>query len=497
VKIFLQGLDHRYAVEQMLFTLYPAERAEYTVLSPGEDGIIFRLHRGDRFTTITCRITKEGISYLGRTSMRNDAMSSEILEDRYIQRMIKTAFYRAALRSGLERPEWGKLTGVRPVKLMTEELQITGDPESAKTRFIRDFDVSPERAELCLDSALATEAVRSRLQEKDVCLYVGIPFCPSRCDYCSFVSQSVEKSMQLIPPFLEALREEMTALSESVTQSGLRIISIYFGGGTPTTLSAVQLDTLMCDLEEYFDLSNVMEYTIEAGRPDTITKDKLDVFQRHGVTRVSVNPQTMSDDVLTAIGRKHSSQDTIDAFSLVRQVGNFDINMDLIAGLSSDCVKSFQDSIDSVIHLHPENITVHTLSLKKGARLRKEKLTIPDALQVRQMLAYSVTALKEAGYRPYYLYRQKFMSGGFENVGWTLPGHKNIYNVCIMEELCSILALGGGGSTKLIAPGDGKNIRLMAPKYSYEYISHISKVCSDKIKIKEFYDGLSVRGNQS
>ncbi|MBR4077164.1 MAG: coproporphyrinogen dehydrogenase HemZ, partial [Oscillospiraceae bacterium] len=324
------------------------------------------------------------------------------------------------------------------------------------------------------------------LPEKGVCLYVGIPFCPTRCAYCSFVSHSVEKSMKLVSPFFDALMEEIDATAEQVNKLGLIPVSIYMGGGTPTTLSAEQLDILLTKLESVFDLSAVRENTVEAGRPDTITMEKLEVLKKHGVSRISVNPQTMTDSVLEAIGRKHTAQDILDAFDMVRKVGGMSVNMDLIAGLPTDTPESFRSTMDAVMALAPENITVHTLSLKKGARLMDEGGDIPTPASVKEMVDYAHALLQGDGYEPYYLYRQKNMSGGFENTGWCKPGYENLYNIFIMEELCSIIAMGAGGSTKLVRP-DGKIERIFAPKYPNEYITNIAKTCADKNKISEYY----------
>ena len=262
------------------------------------------------------------------------------------------------------------------------------------------------------------------------------------------------------------------------------------GGGTPTTLSAEQLDRLCSVLGDEFDLSAVREYTVEAGRPDTISADKLSVLRAHGVDRVSVNPQTMSDRVLELIGRRHTASDIERALQLVREVGGFDVNMDLIAGLPGDSAEGFRDTVEKVLALGAENITVHTLSLKKGSRITLEEVPIPGADEVAAMLDFAGERLSAAGYSPYYLYRQKFMSGGFENVGWAKDGRVNLYNICIMEELCSIIAMGGGGSTKLIRPDDGRNIRIMAPKYPLEYINSIGNTCAEKVKILDFYNNI-------
>jgi oxygen-independent coproporphyrinogen-3 oxidase len=293
--------------------------------------------------------------------------------------------------------------------------------------------------------------------------------------------------MKLIPPFFEALLKEVEATAQQVNALGLRPVSLYMGGGTPTTLNAQQLEILCTKLEECFDLSALREYTVEAGRPDTISEDKLIVLRKHGVDRLSVNPQTMDDRVLELIGRRHTAEDIVKALEIVRRVGGFDVNMDLIAGLPGDSVEGFTDTVEKVLALGAENITIHTLSLKKGSRITLEGIAIPTAEEVSGMLDYAGERLSGAGYAPYYLYRQKFMSGGFENVGWAKDGRINLYNIVIMEELRSIIAMGGGGSTKLIRPDSGRNIRIMAPKYPMEYINNIDKTCKDKTGISDFY----------
>ena len=487
MKLYFTGHDLRYAAEQMLLTLYPEERPEYPEGRPEGDRAELSLHRGEKYLTAVCTLVRGDEKSLGRASARLDALTDELTADSISQRLIKNAFYRAAMRSGHEKPAWGALTGVRPGKVFCSIMKKGASPDEAERRFIRDYDVSPERAALCRETSLVTQSAAASLGEKDVCLYVGIPFCPTRCSYCSFVSQSVEKSMKLIEPFTDALMLEIGALARTVDALGFRVISVYMGGGTPTTLSAPQLDRLCSALEESFDLSDLREYTVEAGRPDTISEDKLRVLRSHGVDRISVNPQTMSDAVLETIGRKHTARDITDALEKVRRVGGFAVNMDLIAGLPSDTAEGFQATLDAVLALSPENITVHTLSLKKGSRITLEGSALPTVDEVSRMLDYAGERLASCGYAPYYLYRQKFMSGGFENVGWAKPGYVNLYNVCIMEELCSILALGGGGSTKLIAPDGGRNIRLFDPKYPTEYIEGIERICADKDKIREFY----------
>ena len=487
MRLYLHGHEYKYAVEQMLLTMFPAERPEYPGGKPEGERLEIRLSRGTERTTACCTLHINGGTYTGRAQCTNAAMTDALHTDRVRQRLIKNAIYRAALRSGCPRPAWGALTGVRPGKVLSTLIAEEHDEDKALRRFIDEYDVSPARAQLCMMTTRETLRAAASLSPKDICLYVGIPFCPTRCAYCSFVSQSVEKSMKLIPPFLEALEKEIAATAAQINALGLRVVSVYMGGGTPTTLSAEQLDRLCTVLEDEFDLSAVREYTVEAGRPDTISADKLRVLRAHGVGRVSVNPQTMSDRVLELIGRRHTAADIEHALQLVREVGGFDVNMDLIAGLPADSAEGFAATMEQVLALAPENITVHTLSLKKGSRITLEGSTLPGESEVGRMLDTAAERLRSGGWAPYYLYRQKFMSGGFENVGWAKPGSENIYNICIMEELCSIVALGGGGSTKLISPDGGRNIRFFAPKYPSEYISGIQKTCHDKQGIIDFY----------
>ena len=488
MRLYLHRHEYKYAVEQMLLTMFPAERPEYPDGKPEGERLEISLSHTAQRTTACCALRINGGIYKGRAQCANAAMTDELHTDRVCQRLIKDAIYRAALRSGCPRPAWGALTGVRPGKVLSSLIAEEHNEDKALRRFIREYDVSPARAQLCMTTTRETLRAAASLSPKDICLYVGIPFCPTRCAYCSFVSQSVEKSMKLIPPFLEALEKEIAATAAQVNALGLRVVSVYMGGGTPTTLSAEQLDRLCSVLGDEFDLSAVREYTVEAGRPDTISADKLSVLRAHGVDRVSVNPQTMSDRVLELIGRHHTASDIERALQLVREVGGFDVNMDLIAGLPGDSTEGFRDTVEKVLALGAENITVHTLSLKKGSRITLEEVPIPGADEVAAMLDFAGDRLSAAGYSPYYLYRQKFMSGGFENVGWAKDGRVNLYNICIMEELCSIIAMGGGGSTKLIRPDDGRNIRIMAPKYPLEYINSIGTTCTEKAKILGFYN---------
>ncbi len=497
MKLYLNGHSYKYALEQIMLMLFPDERPEYPDSIP-ETAVacVSDLRLGRIWCTSVCTLLLSSGTFRAAARVRTEELTDELTRTRLLTKIVKLAFYRAALRSGLPKPEWGALSGIRPTKLLTRRLEAGMPPDAALRDFCREYDLSPARAALCLDTANASLRVQHSLSPRDVCLYIGIPFCPTRCAYCSFVSNSVEKSMKLIEPFLQALLQEVDATAETVRRLGLRVISIYMGGGTPTTLSSSQLDILCSRLAERFDLSSLREYTVEAGRPDTITSEKLRTLRAHGVGRVSVNPQTMCDSVLEVIGRRHTAADIVNALKLVRAEGGFSVNMDLIAGLPSDTPEIFSRTLDQVLALAPENVTVHTLTLKKGSRITLAvtdgaDAALPSPLDVSLMLDEAMSRLRDSGYTPYYLYRQKFMSGGFENVGWTKPGFENLYNICIMEELCSILAMGGGASTKLVDASRGHIERVFAPKYPQEYVSSIGKTIEDKSKVEVFYNALA------
>lgn len=377
-------------------------------------------------------------------------------------------------------PEWGSLTGVRPAKFARGFLERGYSPAEVARIMTEEYKVSPARRALAIRSAGIAWDRKKKLAPKDISLYIGIPFCPSRCSYCSFVSHSIEKAGALMAPYLDTLCAEIEHSGQVVGQAGLRIVSAYIGGGTPTTLSAQQLERLLDTVHGSFDLSYCSEFTVEAGRPDTITEEKLRVLAQHGVDRISINPQSMNDDVLVAIGRKHSAQDVVKTYQLARNIGFRVINMDTIAGLDGDTPESFARTIQELIALGPENITVHTLAVKRGANQNDRLRAVSRHDAVRQMLEHSTRLLTAAGYSPYYLYRQKFMAGGYENVGWTRQGFECDYNIYMMEELQTILSLGAGGVTKLIGADSYKIQRISNPKYPYEYNSALEKINAGK-----------------
>ncbi len=496
MELFFRNHDYKYAIEQIMLMLFPGERPVYPDRMPPEGLPLYAVvtldEDSERFYALT-DLFQNGVRYEGRASVFRQELTDPILSLRAQQRILKESFYRASVQLLGKKPVWGALSGVRPARLMRAVLRETPDDAHAMARFMELYDVSPGRTALCLDAAKQAAEADRQLEQRDVCLYISIPFCPTRCAYCSFVSQSVEKSMALIPPYLEALRKDLFATAAAVEEAGLRVVSVYFGGGTPTTLSPEQLGRLLELLFDEFDLSFCREVTVEAGRPDTITGEKLAVLSEFGVNRVSVNPQSMSDRVLAAIGRRHSAADVIDALALVKSAGSFTVNMDVIAGLPEDSLKDFRETVELVLRMEPENITVHTLTLKRGSRITTEGIHLPSGREVGEMLEQAEHLLRRRDYRPYYLYRQKYMSGGYENVGWTRPGKENLYNICVMEELRSVISMGAGASTKLTV-GDGRLQRMLSPKYPREYMDSIHKVCADKERIVDFYRSLREGG---
>ena len=488
MKLVLKGHDERYTVEQSLMNLFPGELPVYGPIGPGENG-----------AAVTCRevgdsLTAEAaLTYRGNTVLRSyETTLSGSDFDREGQRRhaVAACFYLAALEFLDAPPPWGMLTGVRPDKPVTWALAAGKTPAEARQMLERTYFASPSRAALAAETGSVAAETAKELAPQDIAVYVGIPFCPTRCAYCSFVSQSVEKSFSLMAPYVDALIQEIRAGGRTVREQGLRVRALYMGGGTPTTLTANQLERILAACEEAFGDAACGEITVEAGRPDTLTPEKLSALKGCGVTRISINPQTMEDRVLRAIGRNHTAADLERAMELAAKYDFPHVNMDLIAGLPEDSPEGFRRSLDACLRFGTDNITVHTLALKKGSRILAESLSVPSPAAVSEMLDYAAPALRAAGYSPYYLYRQKYMSGSFENIGWSRPGGICRYNVYIMSELCSILSFGAGGSTKMVEPGTNHIERVFNLKYPREYTERPEKCLANQRAFAAFYDRL-------
>ncbi len=486
MKLYLKGHTELYAVEQLQMQLFPGEPTE-TVTAPfgSADGAVSTLSRGKTWATATAKVT-----WHGKTAQASKRIPVAQAEDvRLRRRILQQSYFLAATQVLGTRPPWGALSGVRPTKLSTQHIQAGGTERSAD-KMLRDvYFVTPERRRLCIDCSRHTLEAASLLRPKDLSVYIGIPFCPTRCAYCSFVSQSIEKFGSYLEPYLEALLKEIAYTGKLLKESGWTIRSLYMGGGTPTTLNAEQMKRLLDGIQEHFDLSECLEFTVEGGRPDTLDLEKLTVIRQGGADRMSINPQTMSDDVLRRIGRSHTTKQLLQAYDDAVKAGFEGINMDLIAGLPGDTVEGFSNSVRQVIDLNPTNITVHTLALKKAAAMFQQRPDLPTGQDVAQMLDETEQQLRAAGYEPYYLYRQKFMSGSFENVGWCKPGFTWLYNIYMMEELHTILSLGGGGMNK-IQLEQNKLERYHNPKIPQDYINRIDTILHQKDEIFELLNQL-------
>ena len=465
MNLTLSGHDDRYAVEQLLLSLFP-EDAEVTAVSG--------LTREGGEITVSSTVQANGVSAANTSRMRE---ADETVRLR--RQLLQQSMYLAAKQLLPQEPAWGALAGVRPTKITTKHLLEGGTAESANDLLRDVYFVTPSRRELAVACSQSTVKAVKLLEPEDISLYVGIPFCPTRCTYCSFVSRTIGKKTELLEPYLEALLKEIAATGELLGKSGKHLRTIYIGGGTPSTLTASQLARLMDAIREHFDLSRCIEFTVEGGRPDTLDAGKLQTIRQHGADRMSINPQTMVDTVLRACGRPHKAADILRAYGEAVNAGFQAINMDLIAGLPEDTVDGFCHSLDQVAALKPSNITVHTLALKKGADLFEKRGCLPSAEEVTQMVAYANKTLSALGYKPYYLYRQKYMSGSFENVGWSRDGMDCLYNIYMMEEIHTILSLGGGGMNKVNLP-NGRLTRFHNPKFPEQYIEMLPSVLEQK-----------------
>ncbi len=423
----------------------------------------------------------EGKSYEQRASIEGDT-------DKDAELTIASCLYKCFSEATGYSAEWGLLTGVRPAKLYSRML-ISDGREATDQYFSEKLFVSDEKIRLCAETVGPEEDIVSKSGPDSFSLYISVPFCPSRCSYCSFVSHSVDKAGKLVGPYVDLLCEEIKSTGEIAKDLSLKLETVYIGGGTPVALNAEQLTRVMSAIRENFDLEGILEYTVEAGRPDAITEDKLIAIKKGGATRISVNPQTMNDSVLRAIGRNHNAKQTEDAFLLAREVGFDNINMDLIAGLPTDTADSFKKTLDTVLLLDPESVTVHSLSVKKASTISTSG-AFPDTevgKTASEMVKYAKKVLADKDILPYYMYRQSKTVGNLENVGYAKKGYEGLYNVYIMDETHTILACGASGVTKLREPNGPFIDRIYNFKYPYEYISRFDEIIGRKSGIKEFY----------
>ncbi len=487
MKLVIDNHPFHYEMQRLVGQFFPLQKVVlHTGEQPPEGDYVYTglKQTGDAVrlrASCFCRGQSAGLEEMVPAAAPGFAKQAELAMGRLIYRLLEPV-------TGIS-PPWGILTGVRPVKLLRQLYEEQPTAEQAEQVFTGDYLVSPQKLALAVQTRQNEDKLLARSRPESFSLYVSIPFCPSRCSYCSFISQNIAMAYRVLPDYLRLLCDEIRQTGPIAAALGLRLETVYFGGGTPTALEAGQLAQIMAVIGEAFDLSTVAEYTVEAGRPDTITPQKLAAIRQGGAGRISVNPQTFHPQVLAAIGRNHTVEQFYEGFAMAREAGFDCINIDLIAGLPGDTPEGFGQSIEKALALAPENITLHTLSVKRAAGLGAEGGAAQGVRyhQAVEMVDYGHRRMGEQGYRPYYLYRQQNMAGNLENTGFSLPGHEGLYNAYIMDETHSIFAVGAGAVTKLRHPKTGVIQRVYNLKYPFEYISRFAEMAARKDEIIKFY----------
>ncbi len=495
MKLKVSGNINQYYVQTLCMIFFPGEKFSDDIDTESDGNAIPEL-------SLTLEEKDDGVTVHAELSLDEKYASCDKIypnrDDITHDRLKKIAVGDAILSVCGEvigyRPSWGMLVGVRPSKVATEMLESGMSKTRVKKTLVSDYFVIPKKAALATEVALNEAEFVKSADDRECSVYISIPFCPTRCAYCSFVSYTSKKLLLTIPDYLVALGDEINKTFSLIRELGLRVKTVYIGGGTPTILDENQLDWLLSVVENNIDVRTLDEYTLEAGRPDTITAGKMRVAKERGVNRISVNPQTLNDDVLKIIGRSHTAEDFLRAYDIARNSGIEIINTDVIAGLPGDKFSSFAASYDKIVSLKPENITVHTFSVKKASDFLKNSSHIYSIRggDVGKCVDYSQITAQHEGYQPYYMYRQKNTVGNYENVGFALDGYKGLYNIYMMEEIHSIFACGAGAVSKFVdyMPKDGSPRvieRFFNPKYPYEYLSD-NKTEQKIAAAREFYE---------
>lgn len=488
--IFFSEHDYKYEVEGVAKLFFPVEKFkhEYRFCTPedknllqSDDIILTRAKKGAEFTYLW--VFSQIATVSSHHCMKISNSASDYSDE--CERMLCIALYHVLQKLTGITPRWGILTGVRPVSSVLR-LRKSGMTDLQLTEFLKErYLVCDDKIKLAILVANNQSEMLRQTSDNSYSLYVSIPFCPSRCSYCSFVSHAIntKSAIDKIDEYLGLLCIEIAETAKLAQH--LKLDSIYIGGGTPTALTAPQIKLVTDAISANFDVSHATEYTIEAGRADSITPKKLEVIQQSGATRISINPQTFNDLVLEEIGRNHTALQVKECYALAQDMGFTNINMDFIAGLPTDTLDSFKDTINTAIALSPSCITVHTLSVKRSSDLFDSDTITSYAktAPTPQMTQYAQQALITAGYQPYYLYRQKNTIGNLENVGYAKPGALSYYNVHIMDDSQTILACGAGGATKLVGEGAQPIKRIFNFKYHYEYIDRFDEIMERKSAI--------------
>lgn len=483
IELGLNKSDFEYDIRSLIKAFFPKEELKVK----NENGGIQRegLY-DDKYLKINVMINGKNLTVTlleGEQIILDQKAFVKKDERKEVKNCLKRLLYRVLEEYTKKSLPWGTLTGIRPTKISMALLEEGQSKDTVLNHVKETYLISPEKAELMIDVAEYELGILKRTNyEEGYSIYIGIPFCPTNCLYCSFTSYPYEVWKPKIDSYIEALYKEIRYVADACR--GKRLYTVYIGGGTPTTLEPCQMDELLTRLEECFDYSCLEELTVEAGRPDSITREKLEVLKKHKVSRISINPQTMNQDTLDIIGRKHTVEQTTETYVLARSLGFDNINMDLIVGLPGEDIKEVQNTMEEIFKLNPDSITVHSLAVKRAARLNiwKEKYEDLKMVNTQEMIELTGEYARKMGMNPYYLYRQKNMAGNFENVGYAKPEKEGIYNILIMEEKQSIIALGAGASTKLVFKQEGRIERVENVKDVLNYINRIDEMIERKRK---------------
>jgi oxygen-independent coproporphyrinogen-3 oxidase len=486
-RIMVTGLEPVFDREiELISQLYFEEPQRVLSLDDADFHVHFDVNEG-RPIEVAATLSDRESGKEWRAFHRRDAVEAEGKEFRKrVKQAVSYVFLQVLTEAtGMEQP-WGILTGVRPTKLLHTFLLSGKRMDVALAALERDYLVQPEKTRLLREIVQRQTAVLPDLYELDreVSLYVGIPFCPTKCAYCTFPAYAIQGRTGSVEAFLAGLHEEIEAVGNWLKERGLPVTTIYFGGGTPTSITAEQMDELFAKMKQSIPgFAAVREWTVEAGRPDTLDEEKLSLLKRWQVDRISINPQSFKEETLKRIGRHHTVKETLEKYRLARDMGIDNINMDLIIGLPGEGMEEFEASLAFMDELRPESITVHTLSFKRGSVMtqNKEKYRVAGREETGEMVRRAREWAKGAGYVPYYLYRQKNILGNQENVGYALPGRESLYNIIIMEERQTIIGLGCGAVSKIISPLTGKIERWPNPKEPQTYINTYKNMIPEKL----------------
>ncbi|SHH52873.1 oxygen-independent coproporphyrinogen-3 oxidase [Caloranaerobacter azorensis DSM 13643] len=490
VSVILKGHDFTYEVFELLRAFFVNDEVKFIdekALVDDQSLLIESiLYKNDNYYVAETNIKKS--DKLLSSSIINEAekiVVKDFIEKKKLKTMVKMSIYEAVTEIVETKVPWGILTGVRPTKVVHELIDKGYNDEFILEILLNNYKMFREKAKLILDIAKLQRKYIYPISKRDFSLYISIPFCPTRCLYCSFPSNPLDKSKDYISDYVEKLLYEINRVGELT--GNMKINTVYIGGGTPTSIPILYLEKIIDRIQNVFGTSNIIEFTVEAGRPDTMTRDVLTKLKKLGIDRISINPQTMNENTLKLIGRKHSSEDILKAFDLAREIGFNSINMDLIVGLPNENVEDIIKTMEFIVKLKPDNLTVHTMAIKRASKLNESlnDFKLSKQEEIEKMIDVTKKFAYEMGMYAYYLYRQKQILGNMENVGYTLPGKECLYNILIMEEKQTILAVGAGGVSKIFFPDENRIERVPNVKSLYEYLNRVEEMVERKKKFIE------------